>query len=334
MASIKKEGRFYYIYFRDSGRQIHLSLKTSSKKIAENIKIQIENEIAAGQFNLQNYSPHLQIHLHEFIKEAIQYSRVNKATSTVEREEGILYNFHNYFGNVSLLKIDIRKIEEYKQHLKNERNLSANSINIELRHLSAAFSLAVKYKYIKQNYFKDVNKVKTPKKKPIFLSKKQIKMLLVYTENRAIYPYILTSVSTGARLGEVANITWTNIDLKHRTIKLFGKGAKERLVPIPKHLLEYLSKQNNKNGYLIKGSRNQKQVSSNFRKSADDISLNKFKFHNLRDTYASHLVQKGINLKIIQELLGHESIQTTLIYAHLSPSDKFQAIKVIDKVVI
>ena len=76
-----------------------------------------------------------------------------------------------------------------------------------------------------------------------------------------------------------------------------------------------------------------KQVSHMFRKHADDMGLFGFKFHNLRDTFASHLVQNGINLKLIQELLGHDSIQTTLIYAHLSPDDKFKAINIMDRII-
>ena len=67
-----------------------------------------------------------------------------------------------------------------------------------------------------------------------------------------------------------------------------------------------------------------------FRLIADKAELHEFTFHNLRDTYASWLVQQGVSLKIIQELLGHESIQTTLIYAHLAPDSRMVAAEVID----
>ncbi len=72
-------------------------------------------------------------------------------------------------------------------------------------------------------------------------------------------------------------------------------------------------------------------ISHKFRKAADELGLRQFTFHNLRDTYASWMVQSGVNLKIIQELLGHESIQTTLIYAHLAPDSRFIAAQVIDQ---
>ena len=71
-------------------------------------------------------------------------------------------------------------------------------------------------------------------------------------------------------------------------------------------------------------------ISKKFRHYADKIDLKEFTFHNLRDTYASWLVQQGLNLKIIQQLLGHESISTTLIYAHLAPDNITQAVKILD----
>jgi site-specific recombinase XerD len=77
------------------------------------------------------------------------------------------------------------------------------------------------------------------------------------------------------------------------------------------------------------GSRLRGEISRQFRVYADQLGLKNFTFHNLRDTYASCLVQKGINLKVIQELLGHDAIQTTMIFARLAPSNKCQAARVI-----
>lgn len=96
-------------------------------------------------------------------------------------------------------------------------------------------------------------------------------------------------------------------------------------------LHEYLSKRKQLSGYVVRGSRDIRTVSRAFRHLADKLGLAGFTFHNLRDTYASWLVQQGVNLKVIQELLGHESIQTTMIYAHLAPDSRFAAAKVIDR---
>jgi site-specific recombinase XerD len=80
-------------------------------------------------------------------------------------------------------------------------------------------------------------------------------------------------------------------------------------------------------------SRSRDEISHQFRKYADKIDLHKFKFHNLDDTYASWLVQQGTPLKVIQELLGHEDIKTTRIYAHIAPENKAIARDKINKMI-
>ena len=120
------------------------------------------------------------------------------------------------------------------------------------------------------------------------------------------------------------------MDLKNRRIKLKGKGSKERIVPIPDRLFNELSKIEKVKGLVVNGSQDVSQISKNFRKYADQLSLNDFRFHDLRHTYASWLAQNGANLKVIQELLGHESIQTTLVYTHLMPEAKNIAINIIN----
>jgi integrase/recombinase XerC len=327
----EKEGRYYKVYFYHHGKKMKRSTRTTSRKIAEDIRKKIENEIAIGAFKLNEYSPHQYKRLKEFMDEALEYSKMNKSPRTVEREDLIFNNFSNYVSEKYVNNIDLKIIEGYKAHLRENKEFSASGINIELRHLSAAFTLAVKYGYISENPFKNVKNVKTPKKEPKFLTKKQAAQLLKHTKSRSIYQYIMIALNTGGRISEICQLSWKDVDFENRLIRFKGKGDKERIVPITQVLYKYFKSCSNSNGFVVKGSRDRKEVTHQFRKYADDIGLNDFTFHNLRDTYASWLIQNGVNLKIIQELLGHESIQTTLTYAHLAPTDKFKAVKVIDK---
>lgn len=330
MASIKKEGKYYKVYFRVGNKQFKRSTRTSSKQQAEKIKILIENDIAAGLFSIPKYSPHLQKGLEEFVKEAIEFSETTKAKKTAERESRVLRNFVNYMGDIPLSSINVKKIEGYKYYLKNERMFKSSGVNIELRHLSAAFSLAVKYEYIAKNPFKDVDKLKVPQKQPKYLTKQQAEMLLNSTKEDPIYHQIFLSLCTGARASEVVNLEWKDIDLNNKTLKIFGKGSKERTVPIPKILEDFLVLERNKTGKVCRKDIPANQLSKDFRKCADRVGLNRFTFHNLRDTYASWLVQKGVNILVIKELLGHGDISSTLLYAHLAPDNKFEAVKAID----
>lgn len=332
MASIRKEGKYYKVYFWIGNKKYKRSTRTTSRKIAEDIRKKIENEIAQGIFKLDHYSPQKQKSLEDFFKEAVEYGKTNKAVKTVEREERIFRNFLRFCGNMPLSNIKVKLIESYKAHLLTDKGFTPNGINIELRHLSAAFSLAVKYGYLSANPFKQVKKVQTPRKKPKFLTPKQAEKLLKHTEGKNIHQYIFISLNTGARISEVCGLKWKDVDLENRIIRVHGKGSKDRTIPIPQGLHEFLSARSQGKGPVVTGSTGAPDITRQFRKYADQVGLQEFTFHNLRDTYASWLVQNGVNLKIIQELLGHESIQTTLIYAHLAPDSRFQAVTVIDRV--
>lgn len=331
MAFIRKEGKYYKVYFQIGNKKFKRSTKTESKKLADDIRKKIENEIAIGTFRLENYSPRKQITLKDFFKEALDYSQTNKAKRTFEREELIYRNFLKYCDNVPLPNIKVKLIESYKTFMQVEKGFAASGINLELRHLSAAFTLAVSYGYIQSNPFKQVRKVQTPKKKPKFLTQSQAKELLSLTKDRPIYQYIMIALYSGCRISEVCNLKWKDVDFENRIIHIHGKGSKERVVPMPRQLFEFLNIFDRSNGYVVTGTKNISNVTRRFRMYADRIGLYEITFHNLRDTYASWLVQQGLNLKIIQELLGHDSIQTTLIYAHLAPDSKLKVIEIFDQ---
>jgi len=332
MASIKKEGKYYKIYFRYGGKQFKRSTRFGSKKTANDLRRKLEDELARGIFKLEEYSSNHQKFLSDFKDEMIQYSQTNKAKSTAKREKSILNNFFDYFGNVALDSIKVKKIEEYKNHLLVSKFFKPSGVNIELRHLSAMFGVAVTYEYLSKNPFKDVKKVKTGKKQPKYLTRVQAFKLLKAAEGTSSYIYFLIALSTGARSEETVKIDWRDVDLDNRILKVEGKGAKERTIPLPQILINYLEPLKKETGFVCTGSSHPDQVSKNFRKYADSLGFYEFTLHNLRDTYASLLIQNGTNLKVIQELLGHEAIQTTLLYAHLAPDNRFEAVKVIDQV--
>ena len=97
---------------------------------------------------------------------------------------------------------------------------------------------------------------------------------------------------------------------------------------MPQKLIEYLVSLKKSGEYVAPGMRSKNRISRRFRYYADQIGLNTFTFHNLRDTYASFMVQNGMHLVAVKELLGHEDIRTTLIYAGIAPENKMQAIEI------
>ena len=138
----------------------------------------------------------------------------------------------------------------------------------------------------------------------------------------------MIALYTGARISEICRLEWEDIDLKNKTVILDGKGRKERRVPIPIILSDYLYRLRHNMSdtkYVLSGTRDRREITREFRKYADECDIRQT-FHNLRDTYASWLVQKGVSLQVVQKLLGHENIRTTMIYAHLAPNNLEDAV--------
>lgn len=149
------------------------------------------------------------------------------------------------------------------------------------------------------------------------------------------------------RQGEIVNMQWSWIDFRNNIITVSNtngfktKSKKERKIPmndtvknILVNRLPKIRKINVKNDYLfckIAGIKlNEDFVSTKFKKSVRDAKLNdKVHFHTLRHNFASILVQRGVSLYVIKELLGHSDLRTTLIYSHLQKENLFHAVNLI-----
>lgn len=329
MASIHKQGRNYYLFYRSAdGKLRKRSLKTRNKATAEQCLKEFEARIAASRFGLDPDKVRA-MRLKDFLDEALTWSRTNKSPATTVRDEGIYRQFLAFMGNVEIARIKARDIEGYKLHLL-ERGLMPSGVNIQLRHLSAAFSIAMRYDYLAANPFKKVPKLKVPKKKPVYLTAEQAASLLEALQGDPLYGIVLIALNTGARMSEVLGLKWEQVDLESGLLRVFGKGSRERTIPLTSVLRDYLAERKQAKGLVIGKPYTTTYVGHRFREAADKLGLPHFTFHNLRDTYASWLVQQGVNLKVIQEILGHSAIQTTMIYAHLSPDARFGAARVLD----
>lgn len=144
-------------------------------------------------------------------------------------------------------------------------------------------------------------------------------------------PVVELLYSAGVRVSELVNLELKNVDLKTNLIKVFGKGSKERIIPINKKcsdiLKKYLKKREiiafkyNSKPYFFLEENGKKitrqKVYKIIKKLGREINKN-ISPHTLRHTFATHLLEHGADLRVVQELLGHSSIITTQLYTHIS----------------
>ena len=228
------------------------------------------------------------------------------------------------------------------------KNHGATSVARKLSTLRSFFDFAMREHMLDNNPAKAVRSPKIPKKLPQFLTLDEVMALLkapkgnsaLEARDKAILELFYAS---GLRLSELVALNLDQIDLIKKTVRVLGKGNKERMVPVGQKAVEAFKNYIEARGHLLNGKPDQKGVFLN--KSGDRISARaverliekylkltgiqkKVTPHVLRHTFATHLLNNGADMRGIQELLGHASLSTTQRYTHVE-LDKLM--KVYDK---
>ncbi len=151
-------------------------------------------------------------------------------------------------------------------------------------------------------------------------------------------PIVLLALNTGMRRGEIFNLRWRDINLKSKTLTVQGATAKSgetRHIPLSDDATTALKKwkqQGKKSGHVFPGKGRQRldNISSSWTGLVKDAKIKNFRFHDLRHSFASKLIMKGVPLNTVRELLGHADLKTTLRYAHLAPDHKADAVALLN----
>jgi len=220
-----------------------------------------------------------------------------------------------------LISIDRDDIKLFLSYLLSN-NMSARSLNLVRAALFFFYNEVLE---------KSITKIKTPKIEkslPTVLTKKEIISLFNVTKNFKSKLILKLLYSSGLRVSEVVNLKKEDINFDEKTgLVRQGKGNKDRMFilsqEIIKDLEKYCKEQDIPKGYLFTNNKNLPISTRNIQKiiqnSAKKANINKHVTpHKLRHSFATHLLESGTDIRMIQELLGHSNLQTTQIYTHVS----------------
>ena len=277
---------------------------------------------------MEEYSPD------ELIVKYLDYLQFERklSSNTLKSYANDLKDFDLFFGG-NLKDLSFNDIKKYLLSLKND---SARTVAHYLTVINSFYSFLVNDGYIKENPCNNIVAPKLPKKLPNYLTEEEIDLLLDVELNN-MYDYRNKAMlellyASGLRISELINLKITDIDLHNCFVRVFGKGKKERIVPISdvaiKYLDIYLSQYRNQilgnaiSDYLfISNAKTNISRQAFFKIIKKQCKLKGIEKdvspHVLRHSFATHLLKHGADLRVIQELLGHEDISTTQIYAHL-----------------
>lgn len=218
-----------------------------------------------------------------------------------------------------------RKNMEPKESSKTRSNATVNRY---MASLSTVLSVAVKeYGWLEDNPMLKVVKKKEPRGRVRFLEDKEVTRLLTECKKQSyeLYLCVLIALSTGARYGEITNLTWKNIDMEHRQFHFLDtKNGEDRGVAITSNvyneLKEFKKVQNIKSQYIFatKDGRTILYLRGQFEKALEAAKITDFHFHDLRHTAASYLAKGGASLLEIATILGHKTLAMVQRYSHLT----------------
>jgi site-specific recombinase XerD len=319
MRFFKRSNGVYYVELK---RGVWRSLKTRDEREAKVRFKEIQKEALLGKLVILDRTP--SITLQEFTKDYVIWLEKNRAWGTCDRANLSLTKFIDAVGSQRQLStIRDRDLENFIEYCKARKN-KPSTINIEIRQIKAAFSKAVQWKLLKENPFKGFRQIKYHMDPPKFLNVEDIqKVFDVIGSNRKYRLIFALYAYTGARRQEIHRLTWA--DIGQDSIVLRGKGYKTRTIPTTESLGAILKEYTRGVGKLFDVSL--KQMSKHIKFFLRKAGVGHIRPHDLRHTFASQLAMAGVDLRTIQELLGHTSFNTTLIYAHLSQSHLKRAVE-------
>ena len=266
----------------------------------------------------------------------LEYIEVERGLSsnTVDAYRRDLYSLSNFLTELGL--DEVSKVQRFHLNLyiKNlyDKKYTPYSIAREIASIKGFFKWLSISEEIKHNPSLAIEQPKLPKRLPKVLSMKEIKSLLetdLSVLNKAI---IVLLYAAGLRVAELSNIQINNVDLTSKFVRCVGKGSKERLVPIGNQACNALKSYIKERDFIIKkygitskylfikenGKKLTRQdvylfINSIGKNIEKDISP-----HTIRHSFATHLLENGADLRVVQELLGHSDVSTTQLYTHIS----------------
>jgi len=226
------------------------------------------------------------------------------------------------FCGKSARDIGVDDIKRYLNHLTELHSSSTVSIALN----------AIKYYYkmvYKRSFFVRIPSIKKSQHLPVVLSAEEVKSILRYSSNTRQYCMISLLYGAGLRVSELVRLKMQDIDFNRKVVYICqGKGGKYRIVPLPDSIFDILTKQASlKVGrdFIFTNGRGHKlttrtigHIVSNLAKKAG--ILKNVTPHSFRHSFATHLLEDGVDIRYIQELLGHKRLETTQIYTKVTNS--------------
>jgi len=274
----------------------------------------------------------------ELIDQFIDYYWLSTGASknTLAAYRSDLKIFNKWLSGKSLISVNSKHIQDYFSD-RQKNNISSSSQARILTCLHSFYQYLSANQLIKKDPTEQLSQPKLEKKLPVFLNIQEVEKLLEAPSSSSLFgqrdrAMLELLYSCGLRVSELINLSYHNINLKEEFIRIHGKGNKERVLPMGEVAIDYLMKyETNARPMLLKNGQSDSYFLSNrgsamsrqnffyiIKAYANQAGIDKpLSPHSLRHAFATHLVQKGADLRSVQLMLGHSDISSTQLYTHI-----------------
>ena len=270
------------------------------------------------------------------LRSFLNYLLVDKGLSdnTVKAYEAAISSFFQWLDNEDLKYKDLQEdhINQYISFLF-QRKMRSSSVNRKISSIKSFYIFLVKRNFVKNSPLNDLVTPKQEKYLPESMSEAEVDKLLnspnvsnkIENRDKAMIEMLY---ATGMRISELVNLKITDVDMKRCVVKVFGKGSKERLVPFGETALDSLrsylnEREQSSSKEIFLSNRGKKMTRVAFWQRVKVYLIrenlkNSISPHTLRHAFATHLLNRGADLRSVQLLLGHSDLSTTQIYTHIA----------------
>ena len=333
MGIFERNGKFVIDYYKQ-GQRRRETLPTKSLALkALSIR---KAEIAQGKFGMVGAASAPAFNV--FAGRYRELVSVHK--KSLKNESYVVRTLTMLFGKRKLNEISTEDVEWFKS--KRSREVKPATVNRELTVLRHMMSKAVEWNLIAKNPLNGIKVLKVPETlERILDTSEELRLLTACNEirSRFLRSAIILALNTGMRRGELMSLTWDHIDLTRNVVRIVNAKSRSgnRSIPLNRMAHTILTElQRSKTSLYVFPSNRKKDsrlldLKKGFKRAVKIANLPQIRFHDLRHSFATRLVQAGVDIITVQHLLGHAKITMTARYAHSPDPSRIAAVKQLDR---
>lgn len=318
-----RRGKIYWFTISQDGKRTQISTKTDSRKLADKIYAKTLTEIQEGRWFETQKAKSL----------TFKDMKTKYFDQTKQRDPYSLKRLMPFFGDRTLDKITPKLISEYR----NQRLAIVKPATVyqELALMRRMFNVAIReWEWLQINPVSKVSfSVGNKNARDRWLTLEEEQNLMACASPEWLKGLILFALHTGMRRGEILNLMWKDVDLGKKLFRVEkSKNNEKRSIPMSNTVHELLAsmKVRDISGKIFPATVS--ALKDGFDRAVKKAGIDNFHFHDLRHTFATRLIQNGIDIYVVKELLGHKTITMTMRYAHHYPESLRHGVEVLDKI--